>query len=114
MTQKEFGGKPTVQQLANFIEANKLDILGIDQLSLMSDGRATRNDPPRLKLAHISEDLFALSSEYKIPIIALAQVNREGVRHGINEAPGLENIKESDDISHNCSKCLICYERRIC
>ena len=111
ITQKEFGGKPTVRQLANFIEENKLDILGIDQLSLMDDGRATRNDPPRMRLAHISEDLFALSSEYKIPIIALAQVNREGVRHGANETPGIENIKESDDISHNCSKCLMLSEK---
>ena len=42
----------------------------------MEDYRAARNDQTRIKLAHISEDLFALSSELKIPILALAQAGR--------------------------------------
>ena len=42
--------------------------MGIDQLSLMEDGRAQKGDPLRLKYAHITEDLFLLSSEYKIPL----------------------------------------------
>ena len=106
VTQEQFGGRPTVQQLRNFIEENQLDILGIDQLSLMSDGRASRNDPPRMRLSHIAEDLFLLSSEYKIPILALAQANRDAVNKENQDAPGLENIKESDDIAHNSSKCI--------
>lgn len=107
ITQKDLGGRPTVQQLRNFVEENKLDILGVDQLSLMSDGRAGRNDPPRIRLAHITEDLFLLSTEYKIPIIALAQANRASVnKENEMDAPGLENIKESDDIAHNSSKCI--------
>ena len=107
ITQKEFGGRPTVQKIRNFVEENQLDIVGIDQLSLMEDGRATRNDPPRLRLGHIAEDLFLLSSEYRIPVLALAQANREGVKkEGDMDAPGLENIKESDDIAHNSSKCI--------
>lgn len=107
ITQKEFGGRPTVQKIRNFVEENQLDIVGIDQLSLMEDGRASRNDPPRLRLGHIAEDLFLLSSEYRIPILALAQANREGVKKDEDmNAPGLENIKESDDIAHNSSKCI--------
>lgn len=107
ITQKEFGGRPTVQKIRNFVEENELDIVGIDQLSLMEDGRASRNDPPRLRLGHIAEDLFLLSSEYKIPVLALAQANREGVKKDEDmSAPGLENIKESDDIAHNSSKCI--------
>ena len=105
-TQKEFGGQPNVNQLRNFVEENKLQILGIDQLSLMSDYRASKIDPPRMRLSHISEDLFALSSEYKIPILALAQANRAATDKDGHEAPGLENIKESDDIAHNSSKCI--------
>ena len=106
ITQKEFGGRPTVQQIRNFIEENNIEIMGIDQLSLMEDGRAARNDLTRTRLSHIAEDLFAISSEYKIPIIALAQANREATRKDSDEAPGLENIKESDDIAHNSSKCI--------
>lgn len=106
VTQKEFGGRPTVQKIRNFVEENNIDIMGIDQYSLMEDGRASFRDPTRLRLAHIAEDLFLLSSEYRIPILGLAQANRGATDKDGNEAPGLENIKESDDISHNSSKCI--------
>lgn len=106
-TQKDFGGRPTVQHIRNFVEENKIQIMGIDQLSLMADGRASRNDPPRMRLSHIAEDLFLLSTEYKIPILALAQANRAGInKEDEMAAPGLESIKESDDIAHNSSKCI--------
>ena len=106
-TQDDFGGRPTVQQIANYVEKDKLDIVGIDQLSLMEDGRAKKNDQTRMRLAHIAEDLFLLSSEYKIPVLALAQANRAGInKDDSSDAPGLENIKESDDIAHNSSKCI--------
>lgn len=106
ITQKEFGGRPTVQKIRNFIEENNIEIMGIDQYSLMEDGRASFRDPTRLRLAHIAEDLFLLSSEYRIPILGLAQANRGATDKDGQDAPGLENIKESDDISHNSSKCI--------
>lgn len=106
-TQKEFHGRPTVEKIRAFIEENNIEIMGIDQYSLMEDGRSTFRDPTRLKLAHIAEDLFSLSSEYRIPILGLCQANREGInKDDQTQAPGLENIKESDDISHNSSKCI--------
>lgn len=107
ITQNEFSGRPTVSKIRNFIEENNIEIMGIDQYSLMDDGRATMRDPTRIRLSHISEDLFSLSSEYKIPILGLAQSNREGAnKDDQTQAPGLENIKESDDIAHNSSKCI--------
>ena len=104
--QKDFGGRPTVQKIRNFIEENNIQIMGIDQYSLMEDGRSNFRDPTRLKLAHIAEDLFLLSSEYKIPILGLCQANRAGKKENEQDAPTLEDIKESDDISHNSSKCI--------
>lgn len=106
VTKEHFGGAPTVQQIRNFVEENKLDIVGIDQLSLMADGRAGRGEPLRIRMGHITEDLFLLSSEYKIPILALAQANRAATDKDSDDAPGLENIKESDDIAANSSKCI--------
>ena len=105
-TQKEFGGRPTVAKIRNFIEENSIDIMGIDQLSLMDDGRASKGEQLRLRMAHITEDLFQLSGEYHIPILALAQANRAAVSKDEDEAPGMENIKESDDIAANSSKCI--------
>lgn len=107
ITQNEFSGRPTVNKIRTFIEENNIEIMGIDQYSLMDDGRATMRDPTRIRLSHISEDLFSLSSEYKIPILGLAQSNRDGAnKDDQTQAPGLENIKESDDIAHNSSKCI--------
>ena len=107
ITQKEFGGRPTVSKIRNFVEMNNIEIMGIDQYSLMDDERSSVRDQPRIKLSHISEDLFLLSSEYKIPILGLAQANREGLKKEAEDvAPGLENIKESDDIAHNSSKAI--------
>ena len=42
-----------------------------------------------------------LSIELKVPIIVVAQSNREGANS--EEAPGLENIRDSDGIAYNCS-----------
>lgn len=106
ITPKELGGRPTVNQLRPFIENNNLDILAVDQLSLMEDGRSSKYDPPRIKMGHIAEDLFQLSGEYGIPIIALAQANRESLKKGSQDAPGVENISESDGIPHNSSKVI--------
>lgn len=107
ITGKELGGRATVTKMRNFVEENKLDILGIDQYSLMDDDRGTVRDQPRMRLSHIAEDLFALSCDYKIPVLGLAQANREGLKKEAEDvAPGLENIKESDDIAHNSSKAI--------
>jgi len=44
-----------------------------------------------------------LSIALKIPIIVVAQSNREGANKENDEAPDLENIRDSDGISHNAS-----------
>lgn len=108
-TPKDFNGMATVSKLRMFVEKNNLDILGVDQLSLMLDERASRGEQERIKLGHISADLYLLSCELKIPIIALVQANREAAKKGNaddNTAPQLEDIRESDDIGHNSSRVI--------
>ena len=106
VTQKEFCGRPNAMQIRSFIEENKIDIMIIDQLSLMEDYRSAKNDLLRMKFAHITEDLFLLSTEFKIPILLLVQANRDSTKRTSNQLLCLEDIKESDDISHNSSKCI--------
>lgn len=106
ITPKQLGGKPTVNKLQQFVEENDLDILGVDQLSLLQDSRAMRNDPIRVKYCHLAEDLFQLSIECKIPVLALAQANRDAAKKKDLAMPEMENFKESDDIPANSSKCI--------
>ena len=107
VTRKELGGRATVPKLVGFIEKYELDMLIIDQFSLMDDYRARRNDDLRFQLAHISEDLFNLSCKYKIPILAASQANRAGAKKNSEDdgsPPELEHIAESDAIGQNSSK----------
>ena len=98
---KEFNRRITVSKLRSFIQTNNIDILGIDGISYLTDERMRRGDNRTSQLTNISEDLMDLSIELKVPIIVIAQSNREGAKD--DDAPGLENIRDSDGIAYNCS-----------
>lgn len=99
----EFNKKITVSKLRSFCLQNKLDVLGIDGITYLSDERYKKGDSKTVSLTNISEDLMSLSCELKIPIIAVVQANRNGVGEG-NYVPALEDIRDSDGIAHNASK----------
>lgn len=101
---KDFNRKVTVSKLRSFVLNNKIDILAIDGISYMYDERSYRDDKLTNRLTHISEDLMDMSVELKIPILIVAQSNREGVKE--DDSPGLENIRDSDGIAFNCSLAL--------
>lgn len=98
---KEFGRRITVQKLKSFVVTNKLDILGIDGISYLTDQRARRGDSITTQLTNISEDLMDLSIELGIPVLVVVQSNRDGAKD--DKAPGLENIRDSDGIAYNAS-----------
>lgn len=100
-TPKDFRRNITVSKLRAFIESNKIDILGIDGISYLKDERKQRGDNRTTGLTNISEDLMDLSIDLKIPIIVVCQSNREGAKD--DEAPDLENIRDSDGIAYNAS-----------
>ena len=109
ITQSDLKGKATVSNLESFCQRNELDILGVDQFSLMEDMRAGRGDPERIKLGHISADLYLMSSYCQIPIIAMCQANREAAKKANtndNLPPQLEDVRESDDIAQNSSRMI--------
>lgn len=97
---KDFNKKVTVSKLRAWIQANKIDILGIDGISYLSDERYQRGDNKSTSLTNISEDLMDLSIELGVPIIVVVQSNREGVK---DDAPDVENIRDSDGIAFNAS-----------
>jgi replicative DNA helicase len=98
---KDFRGKITVSGLRGFCMANKLDILAIDGINYLTDERRQRGDNRAVALTNISENLMELSIELGIPIIVVAQSNREGA--GTGNTPEIENVRDSDGIAHNAS-----------
>ena len=105
-TPVDFNKKITVSKLKSFIKANKLDLLVVDGITYMSDERYKKGDNKTTTLTNISEDLIQLSVELKVPIIVVVQSNREGVKDEPDATPELENIRDSDGISHNATKVI--------
>jgi hypothetical protein len=85
------------------IERYELDILFIDQHSLMEDERKGRDAITRA--SNISRDLKHLQTMKKIPIIAVSQANRKSVdkdEGGKRKVDlGLENLAQSDRIGQD-------------
>lgn len=107
ITRKDLGGRATVSNLVRFAKVNKLDILGVDQYTLMDDERAGRASSTREQLEHISSDLFNASCELQIPIIALTQSNRAGAKsEDKSGTPDVENIYGADAIGQNSTKVI--------
>lgn len=105
-TPLDFQKKITVSKLKSFCQANKLDILGIDGITYMTDERGKRGDTKTITLTNISEDLMSLSLELGIPILVVVQSNRGGVKEEDSGTPDLENIRDSDGIAQNATKVI--------
>jgi replicative DNA helicase len=106
-TPLDFEKKVTVTKLKHFCQTNKLDILGIDGITYLTDERYKKGDNKTISLTNISEDLMALSIELGIPILVVVQSNRGGVKDADSEGtPELENIRDSDGIAQNATKVI--------
>lgn len=95
LTPAMINGPAGVTALRAFIEKENLDILCVDQHSLLEDDRKARN--PVEKAANISRDLKNLQVLKHIPIIAVSQQNRASTENGASTA----NIAQSDRISQD-------------
>ena len=99
-TPKTLGGPATVAKLKAFCERYKVDILGIDQFSLLTDIKYHRG---RVEIYEsISQDLKNLQMELGIPILVNAQLSRAAVADGVQE-PGTEHIYGSDRLGQDAS-----------
>lgn len=105
LTPNDIGGPAGVNALRAFIEKYDLDILCIDQHSLLEDDRKAKN--PVEKASNISKDLKNLQVLKKIPIIAVSQQNRTSTENGIST----EHIAQSDRIAQD-STIIIFFEQK--
>lgn len=96
-----FNGKVTVDKLRAFIEKYDLQMLCIDQFSLLDDQRGART--PREQAVNISKDLRALQRIKKIPILSAVQLNREDTT---DKGVSTRNISESDRIGQDATVVL--------
>lgn len=105
LTPAMIGGPAGVQALRAFIEKEKLDMLCIDQHSLLEDDRHAKNAVD--KASNISKDLKNLQVLKKIPIIAVSQQNRASTENGVDTT----HIAQSDRIAQD-STIIIFFEQK--
>lgn len=105
LTPDLIGGPAGVTALRAFIEKEDLDMLCVDQHSLLEDDRHARN--PVEKAANISKDLKNLQVMKKIPIISVSQQNRSSTENGV----GTEHIAQSDRIAQD-STIVLFFEQK--
>ena len=96
LTPAMINGPASVTALRAFVEKEKLDMLCIDQHSLLEDDRKARN--PVDKAANISRDLKNLQVLKKIPIIAVSQQNRNNIDESVGKTA---NVAQSDRIAQD-------------
>ncbi len=105
-TPADFNKKITVNKLRNYVIQNKITILFVDGITYLTDERYKKGDNKTTSLTNISEDLMQLSIDLNIPVIVVVQSNRGGVKEDASATPELEDIRDSDGISHNATKVL--------
>lgn len=105
LTPAMINGSAGVTALRAFIEKESLDILFIDQHSLLDDDRHAKN--PVDRAANISKDLKTLQTIKKIPIISVSQQNREKTDTGVDTT----HIAQSDRIAQD-STVIIFLEKK--
>ena len=107
LTPKMINGPAGVSALRAFVEKENLDILFIDQHSLLEDDRKAKN--PVEKASNISKDLKLLQVVKRIPIISVCQQNREKLEEG--KTFDTTQLAQSDRIAQD-STVIIFIERK--
>lgn len=102
ITPTDLGHPATVNDLDAFIDKYKLDVLYVDQHSLLEDQRKARD--PVTKASNISKDLKNLQVQKRIPIIAASQQNRSSLEEG--NALDVSRIAQTDRIGQDSTVVL--------
>lgn len=105
LTPSQINGPAGVTALRAFIEKENLDMLCVDQHSLLEDDRKAKN--PVERASNISKDLKNLQVLKRIPIISVSQQNRGDTSDGITTM----NIAQSDRIGQD-STIVLAFEQK--
>lgn len=98
LTPNDISGPANVPALQSFVEKQKLDILFIDQISLLEDARNGKS--PVEKTSNISRDIKNLQVMCQIPVIAVCQQNRTKNEDGTQDTT---QIAQSDRLGQDCT-----------
>ena len=97
-------GANKLTEIRKQIEHHRPEIVFIDQLSQLRDGRAFKSI--REQFTYMTNTLKAWTMELDIPIILLAQINRDAQ----NNEPNLANLKESGSLEEDGDNVIMIHQ----
>ncbi len=85
----------------------------IDYLTLMRSGESLKNDGRQVEVAAISGGLKKLAKDLDVPVLVLAQLNREADKNeGKKARPKLNNLRESGAIEQDADVVIFLHRDR--
>lgn len=97
-------------------DQKKLDLIVIDYLQLMKSGEPGGNESRQVEVAAISGGLKKLAKDLGLPVLVLAQLNRESEKgnenNGANAQPKLSHLRESGAIEQDADVVVFLHRKR--
>lgn len=90
--------------------AGQLDIIFVDYLQIMGYSKQLQNREQQI--SEISRSLKGMAKEFNVPVIALAQVNRN-VEKSDNKRPRLSDLRESGAIEQDADIIMFLYRDKV-
>lgn len=98
-------------EIQNRVDGGGCDLLAVDYLQLLRTKQKTSGDFERLGV--VSRGLKALTLDLGIPVIAAAQVRRQG-NGGTLRAPGLDELRGSGDLEQDADNVILLHRPEAC
>lgn len=97
-------GTQTIERIHRNIERNEPDLLVVDYLQYLTpdDSRASRTQ----QVGQLSRDLARIKSDYNIPILVAAQLNRSSEQRNTS-APLLSDLRDSGELEQDADVVLM-------
>ncbi len=109
VTPQEINGERLdITRLKSLVRQYKPEVIILDQLSLMGDERAKRNQGERFRYSNIMEDLRLFVESNHIPVFIMSQTSRNNSKNddGLLEPARIEHLSESDGVGQNATKII--------
>lgn len=91
-----------------------VDIIMVDYLGLVSLGNEMGTSIPRHEqIAYISKSLKSLARELEIPVVALAQLNRNVESRGGDEGPRMSDLRDSGSIEQDADLIMFLHRKNL-